>query len=202
MIPIAPEGAPLIKGAVLREFLLWYERRAQGTTNVAAIFATFAPELAALVKPSLPALGILASTWYPAALSHAFLDAMLAIEGCGDEGRSMARQANRDIVPRMIRGVYKMLYRTVASPELYARHVGRHWHKLHSTGDRSFVIRAPGEGHSVVANWPGHHPTLCWITIHTMVSLFEMMGYEHVAAERTRCVSHGGAECATVLRWR
>jgi hypothetical protein len=202
MSSIAPEGEPRIKGAVLREFLLWYERRVEGTTHVATVTSTFPPEIAALVKPSMPAMGILASTWYPVALSHLFLDAMLAIEGCRDEGRDLAREANQDLVPKMIRGVYKVLYRTVASPELYARHVGRHWHKLHSSGERSFVIRAPGEGYSVVANWPGHHPTLCWITIYTMVSLFEMMGYEHVAAERTRCVSHGGVDCATVLRWR
>jgi hypothetical protein len=201
MTSIAPDGGPLIKGAVLREYLLWYERRV-GAMKVAEVAAGLPPELADTVKTSMPALGLLASTWYPVGLSHYFLDRMLVIEGCGDEGRELAREANRELVPKMIRGVYKVLYRTVASPELYARHVGRHWRKLHSTGDRAFVVRGPGEGFSLVANWEGHHPALCWITIYTMVSLFEMMGYEHVAAERTRCVSHGGEDCATVLRWR
>jgi hypothetical protein len=54
----------------------------------------------------------------------------------------------------------------------------------------------------VLADWPAHHPVLCWVTIYTMFSLFEAMGFEAVTAERIRCAGHGGADCATVLRWR
>jgi hypothetical protein len=190
---------PRIKGAGMREFLLWYESRV-GQAAVQAIADGIPADLAPLVSRRLPAFGMLASTWYPIALCHYFLDR--AMEGRGDEGRELARDANREIVPRMIRGIYKVIYRTVASPELYARHVNRQWRKLHTTGERSFVIRAPGEALSTVAGWPGHHPFLCWITIYTMVSLFEAMGREQVTAERLRCVSHGGEDCATVLRWR
>ena len=63
-------------------------------------------------------------------------------------------------------------------------------------------MRAPGEGLSVLSSWPAHHPLLCSITIYTMVSVFEAMGYEDVTAERIRCVTRGAEDCATVLRWR
>jgi hypothetical protein len=156
--------------------------------------------MARLLDPARPAFGVLASTWYPAEIVHHFLDRIL--EGHPDEGRELAREVNREVVPRMIHGIYKVIYGAVASPELYSRHIGRQWKRLHTTGERSFVVRAPGEGYSLVTDWPAHHPFLCWITIYTMVSLFESMGFEHVAAERIRCVGHGAEECATILRWR
>ena len=58
----------------------------------------------------------------------------------------MAREAARDTVPRMIHGIYKALYETVASPEMYARHVGRHWKKLHDTEERSLGDPFAGGG--------------------------------------------------------
>ena len=194
---LAPPDAPTIKGAALREFLLWYERT-RGPERTLAIARGVPPDLAPLIRINMPAFGVLASSWYPVALSHYYLDAVME----GNEGRELAREANRDVVPRMIHGVYRVIYRTIASPELYARHVGRQWRKLHSTGERTFEIRGPGEARSTVANWPGHHPMLCWITIYTMVSLFETMGFSRVDAERVRCVAHGGGgECVTILRW-
>jgi hypothetical protein len=82
------------------------------------------------------------------------------------------------------------------------RHVHRLWRRLHTTGDRQMRIVAPGEALSVVENWPGHHPFMCWSTIYTMAYVFEAMGYKHWSVERTACVSHGGQRCQTVLRYR
>jgi hypothetical protein len=188
-----------IKGSSMRELVLWYERRL-GRDATLAIVADLPPEFERLVTRTRPALGILASTWYPSAFASHMCDRVIA--GLPDEGRAMAREANRDIVPMMIRGIYKALWQTLASPELYARHVDRHWHKLHTTGERSFVIRAPGEALSVVRSWDGHHPLLCWMMIYTMVSLFEAMRLTEVTADRIRCVAHGADECATILRWK
>ena len=189
---------PQIKGAAIREFLLWHDHKF-GHDETARLAEGLAPPLAALVDVTQPALGILGATWYPAALTHHMLDHVVA--RCGGEGRSFAIEANREVVPRMIRGIYRVLFRAAASPELYARHVPRLWRRLHTTGDRSVVLRAPGEAFSVVESWPAHHPLLCWMTIYTMAFVFEAMGYKHWTVDRLACVGHGAARCETVLRY-
>ena len=147
-----------------------------------------------------PGLGILGASWYPTTLTHAMLDRIA--ERHGHEGRDLAREANHDVVPRMIRGIYRMAFRTVASPELYARHVQRLWRRLHTTGERSMELRDDGEAISRVADWAGHHPVLCWVTIYTMAYVFEAMGYKHWTVDRLACVGQGAKCCETTLRYR
>jgi predicted hydrocarbon binding protein len=55
---------------------------------------------------------------------------------------------------------------------------------------------------SVLEDWPGHHPLLCWTVIYTMAFVFEAMGYKAWEVERVACVGHGGSHCASVLRYR
>ena len=196
--PAAGRPAAAIKGAAVREFLLWYERK-NGEDSLAPLVADLPPELARLLDPRGRAGGILASSWYPCTLIHRMLDRIC--EGRTDEGRAMARDANAEVVPRMIRGVYGVLFRAIASPRLYAANIDRMWRRLHTTGKRTLVLRGGSEGLSVVEGWTGHHPTLCWVTIYTMVYLFHAMGYERVSVERLECVSHGAARCATLMRY-
>ena len=191
-------GDSRLKGAAIREFLLWYERK-HGARALADLVVGLEAPLAGLVRTDAPALGILASAWYPSALVHRILDRVC--ENRSDEGRGMARDANAEVVPRMIRGVYAMLFRAVGSPTLYALNVDRQWHRLHSTGRREVRVTSKAECFSTVSDWTGHHPMLCWVTIYTMVYVFHAMGYGHVVPERVECVSHGGTRCATVLRY-
>lgn len=189
---------PRTKGSTVREFLLWHHRRF-GHEETAALTTDLCPEAAAMVDPSLPALGILSSSWYPMSVTHPMLDRVAARSG--SEGREFAAEVNKEVVPRMIHGVYRVLFQAVASPELYARHIGRLWRRLHTTGDRSMTIRAPGEAISVVENWPAHHVLACWLTIYTMAYVFEAMGYKHWSVERRSCMGHGARRCETLLRY-
>jgi hypothetical protein len=182
----------------VREFILWYERR-RGSGSLQPLLAGLSPELLALVDPHRHALGILASSWYPCALVHPMLDRV--IEDRDDEGQALARDANAEVVPLMIHGIYRVFIRALATPALYAANVERMWKRLHSTGRRTMQVRSKSESFSVVDDWAGHHPVLCWTTIYTMVYLHREMGYKHVAAERIECVSHGAPRCATVLRY-
>jgi hypothetical protein len=190
---------PKTKGAAIREMLLWHDQR-YGHAATVALCERVPPHLRGMLDLTQPALGILGATWYPASLTYPMLDRVL--EQYGGDGRELAAAVNRDLVPKMIKGIYRMIFQTVASPELYARHVHRIWRRLHTTGDRRMLIVAPGEAFSVVENWPGHHPFLCWTTIYTMAYVFEAMGYKHWSVERTACVSHGGERCETTLRYR
>jgi hypothetical protein len=195
----AKTGEPRVKGAAIREFLLWYDEQ-YGHEATLRLAEAIPPSYEGLISPSEPALGVLGASWYPSALVAPMLDSLAATTK--DGGRQFALEANRAVVPRMIRGVYRVLFDVVATPERYAQHVGRLWRRLHTTGDRRMRIVAPGEAFSTVESWPGHHPLLCWITIYTMAFLFEAMGYTQWSVDRIACVSDGAARCATTLRYR
>ncbi|HEX8791072.1 MAG TPA: hypothetical protein VF765_08965 [Polyangiaceae bacterium] len=190
---------PKIKGAAIREFLLWHDQR-YGHAETVSLTEGVPPSLLKDLDTTQPALGILGASWYPCSLIHPMLDHI--VEARGNEGRELANAANREVVPKMLRGVYRMIFRTVATPELYARHIHRLWRRLHTTGDRSLTIREPGEALSVVENWPGHHPLVCWTTIYTMAYVFEAMGYPHWSVERIACIGHGAPRCETILRYK
>ena len=80
---------------MLRECLLWYEQRF-GRKALLAVAAELPPELARVVQPALPALGILTSAWYPVALCHRLLDRIA--EARGGQGRALAREVSREVV--------------------------------------------------------------------------------------------------------
>jgi hypothetical protein len=190
---------PKTKGAAIREMLLWHSNR-YGHAATVALCDRVPQDLLGMLDLTKPGLGVLGASWYPISLTYPMLDRVL--EQYGGEGRELAAAVNRDLVPKMIRGIYRMVFQTVASPELYARHVPRLWRRLHTTGDRRMRIVEEGEALSVVENWPGHHPFMCWTAIYTMAYVFEAMGYKHWSVERTACVSHGAQRCETTLRYR
>lgn len=179
--------------------LIWYVTR-YGRVEADRIYRAVPPGQARVLNRAEPAFGILASNWYPMSIVRPVLDAATA--GLPEEGRSLAREANSVMVPRMIRGVYKVFFDMVATPDRYARHIARLWRRLHTTGDRTMVIRQPGEAFSVVENWPGHHPFLCWTVIYTMGFVFEAMGYKTWEVDRVACVAHGAKRCETVLHYK
>jgi len=189
---------PCVKGAVIREMMIWYVARC-GRLEAERVFHAIPPEKARALRRAEPAFGIQANTWYPMSLLGPMLDAVMARSP--DEGRELAREANAALVPRLIRGLYRFVFEMAASPERYAQMVPMLWRRLHTTGRRSMVIRSRGEAFSTIEEWPGHHPLLCWTVIYTMAFVFEAMGYRTWEVERVACVAHGGARCETVLRY-
>lgn len=191
----------MIKGAAIREFFAWYERRF-GVESVRAMAARVPEELRDALDPDEPIVRILPASWYPASLVHAMLDALA-------EGRTplevdrLAREASREVVKNGMNGVYRFLFPKLVSPEMYARMIPRLWRQLHSTGERSLTIVGEGEADSRIARWPGHHPLLCALTNELMCAIFEAMGCRNVRWERVRCITRdGGGECVSKVTWR
>ena len=67
---------PRVKGAVVREMLLWYEDH-YGHEALGHLLRNVPREYALSIAPSEPAFGLLASTWYPSSFINAVLDALL-----------------------------------------------------------------------------------------------------------------------------
>jgi len=192
---------PMIKGALIRDFVRWYTER-YGKERLRRMAEMSPPDLRHLVEPDahdMPAL--LASSWYPARLVHAILDALVEQHSEVDLER-LTRDASRHVVRQSTSGVYRFLLEKVVSPELYAASVPRLWGQLHTTGKRHVELVGPGEAKSIVSAWSGHHPVLCTIVIATMAAIFELMGCRDIRWERTECVSRGGRQCVTRLTWR
>lgn len=190
----------LIKGAALREFFAWYERRF-GIESVRAMAARMPEGSRELLDPDEPIVRILSASWYPASLAHAMLDAV-AEQRSSSELDRLLREASREVVKNGMNSVYRFLLEKLVSPEMYARMIPRLWRQLHSSGDRTMEIVGEGEARSRIARWPGHHPLLCGLTNELMCAVFEAMGCRNVRWERVRCVSRdGGDECVSTVRW-
>ncbi len=194
-----PSDIPRIKGAAFREFVLWYDRTHDGERLRRALARVPEAEREGL-RPDAPALGVLASNWYSVALAGVLLDAVCE-DRTADEQAAVARDGSRAVVDTMLTGVYRFLFERVSSPDRYARHIGRLWRQLHSTGDRKIHVTGPGEADSVIESWPGHHPLLCLVTMETMAAVYEAMRCREVTVARTACVSAGDPLCRARLRW-
>lgn len=191
---------PMIKGAAIREFVAWYEAR-YGKEPLHQMAARVPADLAHHIDPEASTMTFLASTWYPARLVHAMLEAIC--ETTSEAELELAiKEATRDIVQRGGSTVYRFFFHKLVTPELYAAAVPRLWRQLHSTGDRRITIVRPGLAESVVSRWPGHHRMLCTITIETMCALFGNMGKKDVRWHRAACISRGDRECLTRVTWR
>ncbi|MFO0550426.1 MAG: hypothetical protein U0271_18670 [Polyangiaceae bacterium] len=193
----APDAA-LIKGGAIREFLLWYETRF-GRAYVERMLKRLPRTEAQFIWPERQALGIVINDWYPSPVVHALLDAIFEDldEPVADE---LIREAGGFVVRRLSRGLYQFLFRMVASPGLYAKHVQKAWSQLHNTGLRRIEL-SRNCADSTIEDWPGHHPRLCQITMETMRQVFEAMGCRDVRLERIACVSRGDDLCRAKLHY-
>lgn len=177
--------------------MLWYERNF-GRAFHADVIDRLAPDDRSRVTEGEPALGIVASTWYPSSILFVVVDSVMEGKSRAERSR-IIREANADVVARLSKGLYRALFRMVASPELYARHIQRLWNVLHDTGERTVVIVRPGIADSTIRNWPGHHPVLCEVATETMRAVFEAMGCGQVRVDRLSCVGDGARMCRAIV---
>jgi hypothetical protein len=189
----------MIKGGVLREFLVWYEAT-HGVSRLRVVAERLPEDLRAFLDPDQPLVKLLASSWYPSRLVFITLDTLT--EGFTQaDTLKLAYDSNRWVVKHSMSSVYRFALRTLATPEMYAKGVGRFWRQLHSTGQRHVQVLSPTSLESTISDWAGHHPALCTITIETMCALFEAMGKKEVRWSRTACVARGAKACVTQLVW-
>jgi hypothetical protein len=191
---------PMIKGAVIRDFIEWYGAQ-RGADDVRRLGQRLPPDLQAMIDLDDHGFKLLGSSWYPARLVHAILDAH-AMERTPEEMARFLHDANRGFIKTgAAKSVYRFFLRKLVTPEMYALCVPRFWKQWHSTGERRVKIIGRGLAESFVFNWAGHHPHLCTMTIETMCAVFETMGCKNVSWDRVECVSKGAPHCKTIVTW-
>ena len=197
-----PEAAPgRIKGAAFREFVAWYEQelgRAQLLTLVRAIPDDLRRGLE--LDPDRESLGILSSRWYRADAIHALLDAVIA--GIDPDQRRESIERAADAVMRAtLRGVYRILFEWLATPDRYARFADRLWRSYYDSGEMHVVQETPERAVCTIRDWGSHSAQLCDMNAAAAGSIYRAMGCTEVVARRTSCVAQGADECRFVTTW-
>jgi hypothetical protein len=198
---MAPDGvAPRIKGSGIHPFLAWYSG-AWGQDRLARAIGRLSPDDAiALGFTETDRFAILSSSWYPASAIHALLDALLT-DHSADERAAIARDGGKAIIESTLRGVYRLLFATMMTPQRYARSAQALFERFYEPG--TMTKEALGDhGHlTVVRDWPGHHPLLCSFLVHTAHYVYTELGCADVRVQRTACISDGAGDCRFEVLW-
>lgn len=189
-----------MKGAAFREFVAWVEQD-RGAPALAAVVAKLPPEVQRHFLVGRPALGLLAATWYPAGLVHAFLDALT--RGLSEpELNRMALQGAEFTMQRNLRGVYRSLFAMFVSPRIYVLGMQQLWNLHYDSGRVRNTEKTPNMHRAEVEDWRGHHPFACRLNTAAVFPIYGAMKCQDIEVNRESCVSRGDAACSWVITWK
>jgi hypothetical protein len=192
-------AAGSIKGAALRPLVEWYVARGERARLLEAVQALPA-EWRELIDAADAHLGFLPSRWYPASLAGAILDQLTA--GVPrDQLTARARDGARRVMRATLRGVYKLLFDAMMTPERYARHAHLLFSRYYDTGTLEKTVLAPNRHRTAIRDWSGHHPFLCELMVYIGEFVYDAIGCQDLVIERTGCVSDGAPECTFLASW-
>lgn len=191
--------SPMIKGVAVREFVKWY-RDSFGHEYVAGRVGRLPYEIRSQLDLADAHLGIADSEWYSAGLVHALLDS--AARGMSaDERRQLMRTGAQVALTATLRGVYKLLFDTMMTPDRYLRRAQSLFSRYFNTGTMTKVAEGPAAHLSLIHDWTSHHPLLCDFVQYTAETVYGAMGCKNVESARLSCVSTGGELCSFRVRW-
>lgn len=197
----APARLGRIKGAAFREFIAYY-RTTYGAPELKALVEALPAVHRRELDPNDPVLGVLTSEWYPAELVHALLDEIA--RGKSEAAlRELTSKASVAIMRATLRGLYRMLFEWMATPERYAKYAPKLWAAYYDSGEVAVELLPDGlTALSTTRNWRSHHPVICELNCGAGVEIYGAMGCREVTNERAQCVSRGDPYCRFVTRWR
>jgi hypothetical protein len=193
-----PTGGTHTKGAAIRSFLSWYERRDK--KRLLAALDVVPPEHRAMLDASRDALGVLPSVWYPSPLVHGLVDGVTG--GMSeDELSRLAEDGAEVIVRESMTGIYKMVFSLLVTPERYAKNANRIWKMFHDSGTTEIAIVGPAEQRARISGWRGHHPFICRLNRASTAELYRAMKCKNVVLTDEKCVSRGHDVCVSRIVW-
>jgi hypothetical protein len=188
-----------VKGIALREFTSWF-RKHRGHDALLERATRLSPDLLELLDLHDDHLGILVSEWYPAELAHRLVE--LAEQGLSPQERvAMLEGCAEAAVGHQLRGVYRILFRALMSPERYARDGQKLFSRYYNTGVMEKVVEDDHTHLTTVRDWTSHHPTLCEFLQYTGVVVYGAMGLRDVQSRRLGCISEGAQVCSFRVTW-
>jgi hypothetical protein len=188
-----------IKGTALRAGVAWFAD-SYGEPGMSRVVELASPALAQLLRKDDPAFGIIASGWYDTALVGELLALIERVASPADPvafGAKVAEAIARDNV----NGVYRALFRLVASPPLLEANAQRVWRTYVDEGTLAVSLKGPAAFEARVRGWSHHDAVVCRMIRAMIESLLRAVGYPGLVVERTRCVSEGDSHCTFEGQW-
>ena len=188
-----------IKGTALRAGVAWFADT-YGEPGMSRVLELASPALAQALRKDDPAFGIIASGWYDTALVGELLLLIERVASPADPvafGAKVAEAIARDNV----NGVYRALFRLVASPPLLEANAQRVWRTYVDEGTLSVSLKGPAAFEARVRGWSHHDATVCRMIRAMIESTLRAVGYPGLVVERTQCVSEGDSHCTFEGQW-
>ena len=189
-----------IKGAAFREFVVWYEQKV-GPEAFGSRVSKMPEWMKKDLDVALPALGIRDSIWYPDVTVHRLLD-LLTDNMTSGQRHALALQGANHVMDVTLRGIFRIMFGWMATPERYAAYGQRLWSSYYDCGDFQIAFTEDGGGAvATIRNWATHHPFICDINRGASIAIYKAMKCNDVSCIRHACVAEGGSECRFVTRW-
>jgi serine/threonine protein kinase len=188
-----------IKGAALRAGIAWFGEM-YGEPGMARVAELASPALAQQLRKDDPAFGIIASGWYDTALVGELL-ALLDQVASPAEPEAFRAKVAEAIARDNVHGVYRALFRLVASPPLLEANANRVWRTYVDEGALVVALRGPGSFEGRVRGWAHHDPVVCRMIQSMFEALLRAVGYAGLVVERTECVGEGAPHCLFEGEW-
>jgi serine/threonine protein kinase len=188
-----------IKGTAIRAGIAWFGET-YGESALGRVVDQASPELRALLRPGDPVFGLIASGWYDTLVIGELLELVERVAAPADAPAFQSRVADA-IARDNVGGVYRALFRLVASPPLLEANAQRVWHTYIDEGTLSVSLGAPGSFEARVRGWSRHHPAVCRMLRAMLERLLRAIGYTALVVERTQCAGLGDPCCVFEGNW-
>ena len=193
------EEAGRTKGLGWAELIRWYERT-QGREKLLAVVARMPEKWRRGLDVNHKVLGILDGTWYLEEQRNVFFDALTAGTTLLQR-QAMARACSTAVMQHSLRGIHRMIFNMMATPERFVKYAQRLWDVHHDTGRLRMKLLSPTSAEAAVLDWPTHHPFACMMNHYSCNATFEAMGCFDLSDRRV-CIADGAPECVGIYYWR
>jgi serine/threonine-protein kinase len=182
-----------IKGTAIRAGLTWYGATF-GPGALRSVYERASSELRAVLRLEDASFGIIASAWYSVPAIGELLELLEKVSGTEDEGayRSALSAA---IARDNVSGVYRSLFRLIATPPLLEANIQRVWRTYLDDGVARGVAPKLGELALHIGEWEFHHPKVCETVGYFAQHALREVGYRAAVVDRVACVTEGASEC-------
>jgi hypothetical protein len=188
-----------IKGTAVRAGVAWFAD-AYGAAALERVGGIASTEVHAALRVGDPLFGLMPSGWYDTQAVGDLLDALERVAAPA-EPDSFASRLAEAIAQDNVRGVYRSLFRLVATPSLFEANAQRVWRTYVDEGTLTVRVRSQGWFDARVRGWARHHTSVCRMLRPLLEQLLRAVGYTALVVDRTECVDEGATQCSFVGNW-
>lgn len=149
---------------------------------------------------SHPVLGVLEGSWYPEVQRYAFFDAILH-DLLPLQQQALARVMSKAVMERSLRGLHRMVFAIMATPERFVKHAQSLWNMHHDSGRLQLRMLSPVSLEASVLDSPVHHPFACMLNHYGCAVTLEAMGCKDLTDRRVCTFAERGV-CSGFYYWR